>query len=175
MQRRESLCYPWQEAVSITGYCNSDSMLVACDGRIAIAVDIESRTPKIESVLGGIGTVVEWTPFPEMSFCDKCKNAGQVETSCEICGGSGRHNCCCGSEHDCGKCDGSGEATEDCELCRIVLDGPVGVQYAIAGRDARRISTLPVVKYGFAENEAPTIYLKFSGGFGKVMAKEIGK
>ncbi len=96
-----------------------DSYEYFSDGRICIKrktdkPDTTDKAPDFESCFTQSREVALKEPIPivEPNYSDEdcgfCRGTGKEHVACNICIGTGWHECDCGIEHDCGNCDGTG-------------------------------------------------------------------
>ncbi len=159
----------------------------ACDGQILIAIktdepDSEGNHPEKAHELFERGWDQGWSEIimsmPDKSdhACQFCEGDGKARVACDMCRGTGLHECDCGNEHMCGYCDkgyvvaGDGNSCLECGGDGIAYKNQqYGLTY-FAGRHIAKIMRLlpnPRVTE-MASDEV--LRFEFDGGKGLLMA-----
>ncbi len=111
----ELFCDPLNDfghRTGITGPCKLDGFQVATDGAIACIytgeVDLDLPTLLINGYSLATGFDKPFAPPRTINVADLTREGIPVNEFCELCAGTGLHECMCGDDHGCGNCGGDG-------------------------------------------------------------------
>ena len=148
----------------------------ATDGKLAVRVPADGEPDadykiKLPRKIGELfkPAAVEWLLWPAVEVCGNCNGSGVVLGDCDMCSGTGDHECSCGDKHECGYCEGDGKVDDLCD-CRRAVGGSVKCGASeISMYYSRKISQLPRASYQPTATPATPVHFKFDGGEGVVM------
>ena len=165
---RYDLTAPWRADGKI--YATDGHTLIECVGGNATPDPVtEGRWPNVWEALEDFPEVCSET-MPELEKRPSgLDNWGRLMQQCELCCGSGKHQCDCEyCSGDCGDCDGNGEYMQTHPRCftRVEIDGlpfELGMLWLIAKLPDLRIKV--VCKRDRKDNK-PYLFFNFAGGRG---------
>jgi hypothetical protein len=126
-KNRKPICQPFKLGDYV--YATNGCILVQVEASDYPEFGEVEKAPHVEQLLIGHKSTAAMAlasivlPHRAQNKCKHCdgKGSGPKQEECEICAGSGSHDCECGTVHECGHCRGTGNVNvsgeQPCEYC----------------------------------------------------------